>query len=103
MTQRARMPQRRPCQTVKFKYRDNSYHLTVGYYDNDEPGEVFLNASKVGSDAAALARDGAVLISIALQHDVPVATMLDAITRDQDGTPSTVVGAMLEQLVKVST
>lgn len=43
-----------------------------------------------------LARDSAVLLSLALQHGTPISTMQKAITRNADGTPAGPVGALLD-------
>lgn len=76
--------------------------ITVGYYANGAIGEVFINAPKVGSELEATARDGAVLISLALQHGVPLQTMQRAVTRNGDGSPSTVIGAAIDKLTEIT-
>jgi hypothetical protein len=58
--------------------------------------EVFLNCAKSGTQAETLARDSAVLLSLALQHGVPIETISHAITRDADGKPSGPIGALVD-------
>jgi hypothetical protein len=98
MTTREKLPNKREGETVKLRFgaHRHAYHVTTGYYADGRIGEVFVNGGKAGSEAEALARDGAVLISIGLQHGVPLATMRDAVTRNRDGSPQTVVGAVLD-------
>jgi len=100
MTTREALPNRRMSTTVKFRFggQNRAYHLTCGYYADGRLGEVFVNGGKAGQEVDALARDGAVLISLALQHGVPTQIMRGAITRNRDGTPSTVIGAVLDKL-----
>ncbi|WP_442896066.1 toprim domain-containing protein [Bradyrhizobium sp. AZCC 2289] len=46
----------------------------------------------------AIARDGAVLLSLALQHGAELDNIRSAITRDEQGAPSSIVGAVVDQL-----
>ena len=78
------------------------YHITVGYYaDGKTIGEVFvtpLGKAGRGSMLEALARDAAVLISLATQHGCPLETQRRAITRDEQNRPLTLVGAVLDAM-----
>ena len=74
--------------------------MTLGRYDDGRVGEVFITGSKSGSDLEANVRDTAILVSLALQHGVPLATMAAAITREADGSPSTVIGVVLDKLMR---
>ena len=105
MIDRNTLPNRRRAETFEVQHglpgaKPVSVTVTVGYYANGKLGEVFVSDPKVGSSMEAIARDGAVLLSIAIQHGVPLDTMRHAITREQDGSPSTVIGAVLDQLAK---
>lgn len=97
---RRTLPQRRYCETFELQHGGNVSRVTLGRYPDGRVGEVFITGAKVGSDLEASLRDAAVLISLALQHGVPVATMAGAITREGDGRPSTVIGDVLDQLAK---
>lgn len=101
MTDRKVLPHRRFAETFVVNHGKQStpFVVTVGYYDNGvEIGEVFISGSKSGSDFDAVARDGAILLSLALQHGVPLDTIRHAITREGDGRPSTIVGAVVDRL-----
>jgi hypothetical protein len=98
MTDRATLPNRRGCETFELTHGSQTVAVSVGYYENGQLGEVFITAPKVGSSLEAIARDAAVLVSIAVQHRVPLYIMRHAVTREQDGTPSTVIGAVLDRL-----
>lgn len=100
MSTRNALPQRRAAETfdLRFGNLDTTFAVTVGYYDDGRIGEVFISGAKSGRDVEAIARDGAVLLSIALQHGVAIETVQRAITRDRDGKPSTVVGAVIDKL-----
>jgi hypothetical protein len=97
---RATLPNRRAASTFEVKHGSHTVTVTVGYYANGELGEVFVSDPKVGSSMEAIARDAAVLLSIAIQHHVPLETIRHAITREQDGSASSIIGAVLDRLGK---
>ncbi len=98
MTTRATLPHRRAATTCEVKHGQQSVTVTVGYYADGSLGEVFVTAPKVGSSLEAIARDAAVLLSIAAQFGVPLDTLRHAVTREQDGSPSSIIGAVLDRL-----
>ncbi len=51
-------------------------------YDDGSLGEVFINGGKSGEVVEAIARDGAVLLSLALQYGADLSNIRSAITRD---------------------
>ena len=95
---RATLPHRRAATTCEVKHEQQSVTVTVGYYADGSLGEVFVTAPKVGSSLEAIARDAAVLLSIAIQHRVPLDTLRHAVTREQDGSPSSIIGAVVDEL-----
>jgi hypothetical protein len=48
----------------------------------------------------AIAGDGAVLVSMALQHGVPLTTIQSAVARWLNGEPRTIVGAVIDRIVE---
>lgn len=103
MTERATLPNRRRAETFEVQHgppgaKAQTVTVTVGFYECGRIGEVFVSDPKVGSSMEAIARDGAVLLSIAIQHGVPLDTIRHAITREQNGSPSTIIGAVLDRL-----
>ena len=100
---RTALPGRRYCETMKLHHGGQraAYHLTVGYYaDRETLGEIFISTNKIGTMQDALARDIAILISLALQHGCTMTTMRDALTREADGSPSTIAGAVADKLTE---
>jgi hypothetical protein len=104
MTERRILPNRRQGETFELTHgaMRTRFLVTVGFFRPGQPAEVFVSGSKSGSDFEAAARDGAILLSLCLQHGVPVATMRGAVTRDGNGAPSTIIGAILDRLEQVS-
>jgi hypothetical protein len=100
MTERKALPMRRRCETfeIAFGGLTKRHTVSVGYYDDGRPGEVFISGGKSGEVVEAIARDGAVLLSMALQHGVALDTIRHALTRDSFDQPTSIVGAVVDRL-----
>jgi hypothetical protein len=91
------LPNRRRCLTYKFKHRDFRYHGTIGFDPRTfQPCEIFLQAGKAGTRIEDVARDAAVLASMALQHGASITQLRAALTRLEDGLPAGPVAALLD-------
>lgn len=97
---RTRLPNRRAHEILEFEFRGLTYTAGIGRYQNGDLAEIFLECSKAQSQLAADARDAAVCLSIALQHGVPAEAIRGAVTRDGNGEPSGIVGAVLDLVVE---
>lgn len=95
---RRRLPNRRSHEAIGFAFRGYSYTLGVGRFDDGALAEIFIDCAKGSTPVAADARDAAVTLSIALQHGVPPEAIRAAVTRENDGQPSGIVGAVLDLL-----
>ena len=82
---RRRLPNRRRHELVTFMHDAIKYHASISRFENGDIGEIFLSTDKPGSQAETVARDAAVVCSIALQFGAPIATIKHALTRLQDG------------------
>lgn len=91
------LPNRRMHETVRFEHWGLRYIVGLGRArPQDKISEVFINCGKAGTQAETLARDSAILLSLALQHGVPLAEIGHALTRNVDGTPSGPIGALVD-------
>lgn len=94
---RNQLPDRREAVTIRVRHGALTADATVGFYPSGAIGEIFVNvSSRVGSDIDALARDAAVTLSIAIQHGTPLDTIRHAVTRNADGSPSSIIGALID-------
>jgi hypothetical protein len=98
MTERKALPSRRANETFEITHNQQRVTITLGFYPNHGIGEVFISAAKAGSELEATARDGAILVSMMLQHGITLAGVASALTRDQDGRPSSIIGAVIDSL-----
>lgn len=100
------LPDRRSSVSFTVTFQGERYDVTVGHYNDRRVGEVFINrilsktSAKVGTLLDGVCRDSAILMSLAIQHGTDLATLRHAITRDEDGEPSTIVGAIVDYLAK---
>ena len=72
---RERLPDTRRSMTHKFEVAQHQGYITVGFYEDGRPGEVFIKIAKHGSTISGLLDTIAVLTSLALQYGVPVAAL----------------------------
>ncbi len=77
---RRKLSDERRAITHKFSINEHEGYLTVGLYDDGQPGEIFLVMAKEGSTISGLMDSLATSISIALQYGVPLQTLVDKFT-----------------------
>ena len=73
---RTRMNDTRVALTHKFEIAGHEGYITVGLFENGEPGELFIQMSKEGSTMGGLMDTVATLTSISLQYGVPLESMV---------------------------
>jgi len=74
---RRKLPSERRSLTHKFSVAGHEGYVTVGLYENGQPGEIFLTMSKEGSTISGLMDTVATLVSLALQYGVPLKALVD--------------------------
>jgi ribonucleoside-diphosphate reductase alpha chain len=97
---RERLPNRRQAESFEITHAGIAYVASVSRYRDGRLAEIFLSATKSGSYSDALARDAAIVASLALQGGVPADSIRHALGREADGRPSTPLGAALDELAK---
>ena len=75
--QRKKLPDTRQSITHKFSVAGHDGYITVGLYEDGNPGEVFITMAKEGSTLSGVMDSFALAISIALQYGVPLKTYVD--------------------------
>jgi ribonucleoside-diphosphate reductase alpha chain len=73
---RRRLPDTRRSITHKFNIAGHEGYLTVGLYDDGQPGELFITMSKEGSTIGGLMDSLGTATSVALQYGVPVSSLV---------------------------
>jgi ribonucleoside-diphosphate reductase alpha chain len=77
---RRRLPDERRALTHKFSMGGHEGYMTVGMYDDGQPGELFCVMSKEGSVVSGLMDAFATAVSLALQYGVPLKVLVDKYT-----------------------
>ncbi len=77
---RRKLPDERRAITHKFSINQHKGYITVGLYEDGQPGEIFLVMAKEGSTVSGLVDCFATTISIALQYGVPLKALVDKFT-----------------------
>ena len=86
MADRRRLPSERSGLSRKFKIpyllEDGTqtklkFYVTVGLYEDGSPGEIFIRGDRLGSFMSGILDTLAVMISLGLQHGVPLETIVE--------------------------
>jgi ribonucleoside-diphosphate reductase alpha chain len=74
---RKKLPDERRAYTHKFSVGGHEGYITVGLYEDGQPGEIFITMAKEGSTVSGLMDSFATAISLALQYGVPLKVLCD--------------------------
>ena len=74
---RRKLPPERRSITHKFSIGGHEGYLTVGMYEDGEPGEIFIKMAKEGSTLSGIMDGFALAVSISLQYGVPLKALVD--------------------------
>jgi ribonucleoside-diphosphate reductase alpha chain len=76
-TKRRKLPAERNSITHKFSVGGHEGYITVGMYDDRQPGEIFIKMAKEGSTLSGIMDAFALSVSISLQYGVPLRALVD--------------------------
>jgi hypothetical protein len=93
---RARLPNRRAAETVELEHAGMRFTVTVGFYPDGRPGEVFVHGTKTGSTLDALLNDACVLVSLLMQHGIEPKEFATSMGRLGNAEPASVIGAVVD-------
>jgi hypothetical protein len=103
MTVRRTLPNRRPAILQDIVFNGRRYTIELGRFQEGEPGpsELFIHQAKPScDDMGAVSRDAAVALSIAMQYGTPIETIRGAVTRNEDGSPASLIGAVVDMMAE---
>ncbi|HWY83973.1 MAG TPA: hypothetical protein VNY10_18970 [Roseiarcus sp.] len=95
MSKRERLPDRRGAELVDFEHDRRRWTVTIGRYPDGRVAELFIDAPKE-SPLVALAQDGALAASLALQSGCPPDTLRHALNGREAGPLRTAL-ALIEE------
>lgn len=113
MIGRAHLFNRRAATTIEIDHNGTPLTISIGEYPDGGIGEVFvhMHSRHLSSPLEALARDAAIIVSLAIQHGTPLDVMRRAITRNtvagetapaagRTGEPASLIGSVLDAMVR---
>lgn len=71
------LPPRRRTVSQKIRIAGQTVHYSIGLYPDGRPGELWIEVAKAGAALRNWAGEAAMMVSIALQHGVPLTTIVD--------------------------
>jgi hypothetical protein len=98
MTARERLPNRRASVSSTLEHRGLRYTATYSHFPDGRVAEIFINNHKINSAVDIEARDGAIVLSFALQHGADIAAIARALSRDPQGKPG-LMGAVVDRVI----
>ena len=95
---RLRPLERHATETRDIVHDGQKYVVAVGMQDEERPVNLFITPEKASSQIGDLLRDASILCNLAYQHGATWAQMSAAITRKDETSPATVIGAALDSV-----
>jgi hypothetical protein len=99
---RVRLPDRRAAETVRLEHGGQRFTVTVGFYPDGRPGEVFTHGIRSGSTLDALLADACVVVSCLIQHGVEPRDLAGSMGRLGNAEPASVIGAVIDLVAAAS-
>jgi hypothetical protein len=99
VTERERLPNKRPCTSFEVEVATLHYTATVSYFADGRIAELFLSNHKSNSQADTAARDSAIVFSFAVQHGADPEAIRRALCRDGHGRAAGPLAAALDLLL----
>lgn len=93
---RMRLPDRRFAETVVLEHSGTRFMVTVGFYPDGRPGEVFTHGARSGSNLDALLADACVVVSCLIQHGVEPRDLAASMGRLGNAEPASIIGAVVD-------
>jgi hypothetical protein len=100
MSDRQRLPNRRYCESFNCELNGLKFTASIGRFTDNRVGELFLVNHKSGNQSDTNARDGAILLSFALQHGADINVIREALCRDSNGRALSPIGAALDLIAQ---
>ena len=93
---RTRLPDRRFAETVGLEHGGTRFMVTIGFYPDGRPGEVFTHGIRTGSSLDALLADACVVVSCLIQHGVDPRDLATSMGRLGNAEPASIIGAVVD-------
>ncbi len=78
------------------------FMVTIGFYPDGRPGEVFTHGARSGSNLDALLADACVMVSCLIQHGIEPRELASSMGRLGDTKPASIIGAVVDLVATAS-
>jgi hypothetical protein len=102
MSEREQLPKRRRSESFAFEDGNIQCRVQVSRFVDGRPGEIFIDAGKIGSGVQVTVHDAAVAVSIGLQYGVPLVVFQHAMLKLPSGESASVIGRALDLVAGAS-
>jgi hypothetical protein len=99
---RVRLPDRRAAETVELEHGGQRFTVTIGFYPDGRPGEVFTHGLRTGSNLDGLLADACVVVSCLMQHGAEPRDLAASMGRLGNTEPASVIGAVVDLVAAVA-
>ena len=93
---RLRLPPRRSAETIRLEHDGAQFMVTIGFYPDGRPGEVFTHGARSGSNMDALLADACVVVSCLIQYGAEPNGLAGSMGRLGNAKPASVIGAVVD-------
>jgi hypothetical protein len=87
---------------VELEHNGSRFTVTIGFYPDGRPGEVFTHGIRSGSNLDALLADACVVVSCLIQHGVEPREIASSMGRLGNAEPASIIGAVIDLAAGVS-
>ena len=99
---RQQLPNRRAAETVQLEHNGTRFMVTIGFYPDGRPGEVFTHGARSGSALDALLADACVVVSCLIQRGVKPCEIASSMGRLGNAEPASIIGAVVDLVAATS-
>ena len=99
---RSPLPDRRAAETVALEHGGARFMVTIGFYPDGRPGEVFTHGARSGSQLDGLLSDACIILSSLMQHGVKPREIAASMGRLGNSGPASIIGAVVDLIVTAS-
>jgi hypothetical protein len=99
---RTRLPDRRAAETIQLEHGGTRFMVTIGFYPDGRPGEVFTHGARSGSSMDALLADACVVVSCLIQHGAEPGDLSASMGRLGNSEPASIIGAVVDLVAAAS-
>jgi hypothetical protein len=87
---------------VNLEHGGSRFTVTIGFYPDGRPGEVFTHGIRTGSGLDALLADACVLLSLLMQHRVEPSQIATSMGRGGNAEAASIIGAVIDLAAKAN-